>query len=300
MWGLAIISGENLQLITGYNIQSDHFWGRMGIYWSAITIAIIAARMLEWFDSRFVSGTDQVASKRGVLIISNAMKTFSNVLIILLLLGIGATQYSVALTTWNRHRVEHRLVSLFNWLHNNTERESVVGSPYHFLNLNLPTNSHVYIYNPVSILSLASTDELYERLCVIFALASRTPKDLENYLIADNTEKSRSDSLNSVGGWQIDSLLLQDAMEPWYTTHAKYLHNKPSYSYPLGEIESLLKRFQYINAHLPHFLEKYKLDYLILRNADSIASSVQHRFRAVAELDDYIVYVKPAKSIYPE
>lgn len=161
----------NIQVVTGFTPQSDHWSGRVFLITNGIICAVILYDLYLYFESRWhKKSTKKVLFAVGLVLIFSLL---SNVLI------------SEAIVEKNRatlYTLPTGLMSAYEWLNKNTSKDSVVLTPSLATNIDLPAYTHNRIFLPRAGTSLAPESEFLDRLYIAYKLFDVKPQYLDKMI----------------------------------------------------------------------------------------------------------------------
>lgn len=137
----------NLQVLTGFNPQPDH-WVRT--HWVALYISILA--LFLWLYEKYFK---KIPKKYFIMLGYSAIAAIS-IITLQLYTNISSTHY-------NEHRIDSQILESYEWLNKNTPKNSVVGSISHITNAELLVYTKNKIFLPYGLNTLAPSDEIWKR-----------------------------------------------------------------------------------------------------------------------------------------
>lgn|GEM_PF-1441839 len=169
IWSFIIggILCRNLQLVTGYTVQSEHWSYNVLDPWILISLAVLWADIIQ---NRF-KGVRLVGLSRGVC-----------VLLIVLILSFGFfSQKGFADLRYPHYTLDSSMMDSFNWLDDNTQRDSVVLSDYETAAL-IPVYTHNNVFTPYALVTLMPTGEMEERMMIALKVFNASQEYFRNYV----------------------------------------------------------------------------------------------------------------------
>ena len=159
----------NEQVITGFNIQSDHWTTKVflmtrGVVW--LTIFYYAALYLKDYSSVVIRLMPY--RMRGMFNTKTAV-IMSIMAIAALIFNVWHTEPVLAKRHIHSFTVDENLMRAYEWLNKNTPKDSVIMTPSLETNIDLPVYTHNRIFLARAQNSLASDAELLERLYITYA-----------------------------------------------------------------------------------------------------------------------------------
>jgi len=225
----------NIQIVTGYNVQSDHWISRVLAITHGVIFSVLFYYLYLVVRERFSSLFNRVRLGKilAILGIVVLLSMISN-------LVFNRIVYN-AENAW-RYTVMPELLVAYEWLDANTPKDSVIATPSLKTNIDLPVYTHTRIFLPRAMNTLAPEEEILERLYITYKLFGIEPINLYELLQSDLTifqilgERYRSKELDS------------------------YLKNEP-YNFPPEVLEEILS--EYVHYKLSDAIP-YKLDYIFV------------------------------------
>lgn len=233
---LSGVAVYNINVITGFFVQSDHWSGRVFL----ITEGIIWVVLLYYF---IIFLTKKYPTKETLL-----KKTIVGFFVVLSLSLTSNIIYSQIIQNTNKaktHTMPAALLESFEWLNENTPTGSVIMSPSLETNIDFSVFTHHKLFLARSQSTLAPESELLNRLYITYKLYGVTSEDLD-------------DMLQSFKGIfyfftaKYNSRAIDAALRPY-----KY----PMYKLPNELREKILN--EYVNFKVPEKLP-YRLDYIFV------------------------------------
>ncbi len=167
----------NIQLITGFSVQPEHY--------DFAFLGPLSAMLLVYIFVQISSGSYRISP----FLRSNSRKIFILFATALLAFGLYShTAYSMNAYKSFGLSTEYR--EAYDWLNNNTERDSVVATMSTEQNLLLTVYTHNNVFIPNGFLSPVSDEETLDRLFTVYKIFNVTPEYLS--WLMDN-EKSMSE-----------------------------------------------------------------------------------------------------------
>jgi hypothetical protein len=154
-------AGLNLQVLTGFDPQHDHFWSRVIDPVGFLLLALVAA---------------YVASLR----LAGRWLTVTGVAGVIVLLGLaGFRQSRITNFTEQDHRRSAPGMAVLEWAASHTPPDTVLGT----LNLEMillePTVANRWTFLPLAIRSMASSEEILKRYLILCALQGMSVEEAE-------------------------------------------------------------------------------------------------------------------------
>ncbi|MFH1662273.1 MAG: hypothetical protein ABIA02_04210 [Candidatus Falkowbacteria bacterium] len=242
-----IIFVLNLQVITGFNPQPDH-WHRTQFLVVSLTIFFIIFNLLK----KYLKNT-RIIKKIGLYYV------------LIILIGMLYSQYCFSKDNINRFTLPIYISESYEWLNENTEVNSVVGTP------NIDTNFEISLYTdnkiflPYGLNTLANENEIWERMMII-------------YKIFDISTDEFSGKENGLSGNKILEYLFHNK----YSSKEFNIYFSSVNEKTLPENMFNEKISEYDNFIFDINKNPYKLDYLLV-NEEKIGSQVNK---------EYIPYLK--------
>lgn len=157
--------GLNLQVLTGYDPQHEHFWNRLVQPVAALALGLGGAYLIEkytrggrWIRFAFAGG-------------------------MLLLLGVAFFRQSrIAQYTEQDHRRSAPSVDVLEWVRSHLPADVVLGSVDYEMILLTPAVAGTWNFVPCGIRSMASDDEILKRYLIVSRIVGRGLPDIEQDL----------------------------------------------------------------------------------------------------------------------
>ncbi|MDP3779270.1 MAG: hypothetical protein Q8R30_04485 [bacterium] len=242
----------NEQVITGFNVQPDH-WYRAQF----LPISLSVFLLLHWAWKRYAY--DRIRKYTGLV---------CGVAIIYLLAAFLAGQYGYSRDRADLFVTPSAYAQGFEWIEANTKSEAVIGSFSVAANLDLQMHTSRKIFMPFGLSTVAPDDELWKRAMIMSALWGIAWDEFENrfgkggganYLFGDEYGDHSFDANFSTYHWQIPEDLLAQKLREYiemlgskrplvvpYRLDYLFVDKKefPSWKEPLKLLPSLKKVFE--------------------------------------------------------
>lgn len=163
----------NANVLTGFTPQSDHWATRVFLITNGIILSALAYYFYVHMRSRFSKWVS-----RDRLVLSSA----ALILAALLSVNMVHSQIIQAQNGAARFTVPRSLLTAYSWLDKNTPEDSVVVTPAFETNTDVLTYTHNRVFLPRAFTTLASQDEILERLFFVYKLFGMRPEALESAL----------------------------------------------------------------------------------------------------------------------
>jgi len=195
------IIGLNIQLITGYNTQPNHYWL---VILQPLGVIIFSILLHEIY-------------KRNLVAAFSRNFRFITIAIIIFLLAHGMlTHISFSANTYQRFTLSQSQSELFKWLDQNTNKDDVVAMMSIENNILLPVYTHNNVFLPDALVSSVSTNETIERLLILYKLFDVGPEKLAHLM----SDKYLNASISSYYFSHPDSY--ENIFWSYYLFHFKY------------------------------------------------------------------------------
>jgi hypothetical protein len=241
----------NIQILTSYTIQQTHWIQRTNLLWLALMCIILLNRLI----------TSNYTRKRIALSILTLRKQFYKpfcAFMIFFFLCYGLyTHTRFAILNYKNFMLPQDRQKIFKWLNRHTPIDSVVASCSLETNYLLPLYTHNRIFLPAGIRTLASNEEILNRLFIIYKLYNVPPSYLA-YILSGASESRylRGDFLENETAGLI-----------YLFHHTYYDGKKRRYEMPLDLQKEIVNKYISFHNNIKKLLNKeYKLDYIILSN----------------------------------
>ena len=255
---LSGLLGLNMHLFAGISPQPGHF--------EAVLLSPFVAMLIFYLLWHISVNEYKSNSIKNVSIFLKMYFKHISIVLIFILLTLGFySQYAYAKNTHNLFSIEKEYLQSYDWLKNNSEKDSVVVTLNIEQNLLLPVYTHNNVFYPYGIFSLSPTNESLERLYISYKLFGLNQSNIENFI--DNAENHAEIRKSYI---RIDPVtksfnekFFQDAILPEYLFHGKYLGKDDNYHIPDDVKKNIIKEFNiYINE--TKLLSKYRIDYIMI------------------------------------
>lgn len=244
------IAALNIQLLTGYTLQSWH--------WVTVVLNPFSIIILVYLLSRIFN---RKSIPKGFKRFYTPIVYF---LIIFFILRAFALQFVAAKNTYQGYTLPQTTIEAFNWLNNNTLKDAVILTPSFETNSQIPVYTHNNIFLPAGNVTVASNQEITERLLTAYQIFGIGREQLAKTLAY------RGDGM---GDCQGDTCLVkfefwekQAIIELFYY---KYLRKNESlsswstfYEMPKSEQQQILSAYDRLLENPGLFPTRFKLDYL--------------------------------------
>src|SRR3989344_4178064 len=185
-----MIAVLNIQLLTGFNVQPDHWGSRVNVY----ILVILAITILFWINKIFVAKYEKRAAT--VLIFLSAL---------LLLTGfVSKTEQSWR--DYSRYTLPTELTDSFDWINENIAPDSVFITPSSKMDHYLPLFTHTRIYMASACYTSASISEMEQRFLESYAFFGVKKNYLRQSLLMNLV---KSDNNNDIlRKWELDPVYM--------------------------------------------------------------------------------------------
>jgi len=175
---IAIAASEilvlNLQVVTGFNIQSDHWATRVFILTHAVLFIALVHHSWYFVRSRTDILTTSLA-RGGIYIVAILLTVITGGTVI-------STEVIRARSEAHAYTLRNDLADAYTWLTLHTSPESVVVSPALETNIDLPVYTHNRIFIPRGAATVAPEEEIVNRLLYVYSLLGIPVSTLEEVL----------------------------------------------------------------------------------------------------------------------
>ena len=243
---LPILLVMNIQLLTGYTIQNNHYMSRC-----MVPILIVISFVLL---SKYI-----VKLKH-----HNIMKNI--ILFSLIILAINI-QISDILKLSRYVSFQDSEYELINWLNANTTRETVILTTSLKLNMYIPAYTFDNVYFPYSATTLSTQDELEERFILTYKLFNYSSGYVSDRLLSNSIYKRNNPNSIKQVNTSIDFFLTGYIFADGVYIIERGIFKR--YGYNLTKVNNLI--YKYNNTDFDTYnLLKYRVDYIILVNNETI------------------------------
>ncbi len=253
MAGIALII---MPVLTGFGIQSRHYDTTLLAPLSAMAL-VYAFRELSIGDH-----------KRPVLSqMSDFIRTNSrNITLVVALFLVVVSFYSQAAYAFNAYRafgLKGEYKEVYDWLNENTEKDSVVFTMSVEQNSLIPVYTHNNVFIPNGFFSPYSDEEILERLFIVYRLFGVTPEYLEGLM--ENGDSARRYNGMRERLEESDQALFESAYWNLYPFHEKFINERIIQSELLGEMDKagIYKAMLDYYRNFTPDMEKYRIDYMM-------------------------------------
>lgn len=165
----AYLAVVNVQVITGFNPQPDH-WYRVQFLPLALSVWLIALRLYDLF---FAPATEKIKTYAGA---------FAAFFLLYFFAGLVYASAVYSITYAKDYAVPKPAVESFLWLKENTKKSSVVGTLSGMRSNEILLHTDNKIFLPFGFSTLASDKEIWERAMALAALHGLTPEQFKEYI----------------------------------------------------------------------------------------------------------------------
>jgi len=253
---LSIIMVLNIQVITGFNPQPDH-WHKIQFLIIGLSISLL----ILWLYEKYIH-----------IISSKILRITASLFIIYLFGSALYGQYDFSKKSADQYILSSAYAESYDWLNKNTNKYSVVGSISVKNNNELILHTHNKIFLASGLNSLAPTEELWERSMTISAIFELSSGDFINFISSNNfylfTDKYRDNSFDS-----------------YFISLNRVIPNE-IINIKINEYENLSNEF--LIENIP-----YNLDYIYVSPRDgefNISNDLISSWEKVYENNDIIIY----------
>ncbi len=264
-----------IPIVIGFGIQSFH-WSITALDpFIIIFISFVYGSLHEY------NYTSPMPSKISSLFIRSQKGICTILILFFVLYGLYThTRYSI--TMHNQFCFPDALRDAFHWLNDHTSKDAVVASSsIHSINL-IPAYTHCNNYAPNALMTVASSDEIVDRMCIAYRIFQVPEHYLEKVLTADdmllNLIRSAPDTRSidpydiEVAYWSGNYFHAKFAFGPWNKDQPyqfpKEIKDQISRYFTLyvpldirQHIRSVYTTYQAVD--ISYLLKKYRVDYLL-------------------------------------
>lgn len=251
----------NIQLITGFNVQSDHWPTRVFLLSVGISWVVIAFYTYQYFEP-YLSRFRRVLPVLGIII---SIALVSNVVY---------RQFSVERTQAAKYTVDNSLLKAYNWMRENLPAGSVVATPALATNIDLPVFTNHKLFMARSQTSIASEQEIISRMLITYKLFALKPSAIAEAL-------AKTEGILYFFTARYENRALDRYLDP-----EKY-HD---FSIPPELLADILSRYQELSV--PNKLP-YRLDYLFVGPAEralGVAEAALSDYKLLYNTDGIQIY----------
>lgn len=251
----------NIQLIAGFNVQSDHWPTRVFLLSVGISWVVIAYYVYQYFEP-YLSRFRRILPVLGIII---SIALVSNVVY---------RQFSVERTQAAKYTVDNSLLKAYSWMTGNLPAGSVVATPALATNIDLPVFTNHKLFMARSQTSIASEQEIIERLLLAYKLFGLDSGALVKVLTTPQ------------GTLYFFTARYENRALDRYLDPEKY----QDFSVPGELLTSILSQYQELS--MPDKLP-YRLDYLFVGPAErelGVAEAAMSDYKLVYNMEDIKIY----------
>lgn len=276
----------NMQLVLGYNVQSWHWLKRAVDPISILFLAYLAEQYL-------VSNTriPKLANEK----IWNGLVAAG--LIFVISFGFY-TQINSALNSYKSFSISDKTIELFDWLNENTEKDSVIMAASIETNSLIPVYTHNNVYLPNAILTSIPTDEIIDRILFTYSTFGIPSSDLYNKLNQNNSVSGYFAAVKNRENVSREEFETKFFIN--YFFHSQYYYSESKRplqqdAVPAGingnYIPDNVKQ-KIISKYSSDNFAKYDFDYVLVGPYERHAGSMKQGFKKVFSNSEYELYVR--------
>ncbi len=178
---LASIAVYNIQVVTGFNIQPDHWPNRVFLVTNTLILSVAVLEVFKYLRNflpkifPYILRDMEVNWGKIIKIIAFVFAAYLFVLTIFSGIVIEKRRAS-------NYVMPENLKQAYDWLGKNTSKDSVVMSPYLKTNVDLPALTSNRIFLARAGTSVSPQDELYQRLYITYKFFNISESSLEEIL----------------------------------------------------------------------------------------------------------------------
>ena len=185
---VSTILWSNIQIITGFNVQPFHWTYRI----SEILYFIAAAYILQdGYQQLKNSGKNNIFLQSGKKVLKPIFGFFNDKKVVYILIafyiiyGLGYSA-SAAINTGDIYVFDKDELRLYDWLNQNTEKDSVVLTLSIDQNIKVSSYAHNNVYLPGGLFSGLTTEEIVDRIIFLYDIYNVSDAELEEKLNVPN------------------------------------------------------------------------------------------------------------------
>ncbi len=175
--------GMNIQVVTGFETQTWHFWKRLAL---PVAFFLVATCVVRWFDERRA-------------IFGSAVPIASRALLCVLILSTAVRLTLAAIRTAPEHNTARSDNQLLEWVRKHVPANQVIGTPDPQLILLIPALTTDYTYAPSGLRSLTSNKEIVERYDEIACLLGMTAQEVQQAAATPNHLGHSTELMQALG-----------------------------------------------------------------------------------------------------
>lgn len=254
---LAVIVLLNIQVLTGFNPAPTVWFEHQAYFGFALGFLVLFFWVYNYCAHK---------SKKLKFVVS----VIGIAIIILLTVRTIYTNFYVANSIYKHYYIPKPISRSFEWLNNNTPRDSVVVTPSLITNGLLPVFTHNGVLLPAAITSPASQEEIIDRYLLSYALFGVRGEYLERALhkSGEKIDDFAQNHENNLMILMFDSLYAPQELDAFF--HGGKARNKV----PEEVTDELVNRLNKYPKKIDFLLSQYRLDYIYLGPYERRLSSI--------------------------
>lgn len=154
--GLALVLCRNVQLVTGFTVQSGHWGYRTVVIWQTLSLATLLTALPGL-------GPAQTPTR-----LARALRAGAGAGAVVLVVAMIGHQVVLSRNTAPAFTLPPGFAEAFAWINRSTPRDSVIVSPSFETSLLIPAHTHANVFMPTGLQALAPNRELVERLLLTY------------------------------------------------------------------------------------------------------------------------------------
>lgn len=238
--------GLNMQVITGTNIQPDHWYSRIIFIPIAFTFLMVG----EWLF--------EIAERKG-------FKIYATTALVLVMLFVfsGSTHaaYIYAKKKFETFRLPTGIMQSLSWMNSNIEKDAVVLTPMPYLNQLFLFYTPAKIFLPNAAGTMASEEEILERMFMVYKLFGVTDAYMNDELRVEPIGiVPKSTKFPSMYMSLFDYVYFQQFYSQAFDAS---MHVTPEVTkIPAWKVEQILSDYKTYSFTFPNLKNKYRADYV--------------------------------------
>lgn len=299
---LGALAGMNMQIVTGFNIQSGH-WEIALLQQAAVLLWVLLA--YEIYAKNCKEKIFRVNLNPAFIWLRRHGKTLATAFVIILLFRGFYAQYAYAANTHDNFALPEDYRQAFAWLNANTEKDSVVLTASTSTNHFIPVYTHNNVFIPYTLYTLANQSEVVDRMITGYKILGMPEEELSVLL---NSEGAFSDAITRAErGEDVGLITIERSLWINYIFHFYFIFSKlympeqytypetalaaiargdSSYTVPLNVREEILDDYNSTDADL----SKYRLDYVMMTYYERVIGAEPKGFEEVFSSGNITIY----------
>ncbi|MBI2579895.1 MAG: hypothetical protein HYW27_03260 [Candidatus Aenigmarchaeota archaeon] len=278
---MAGLIGLNMQIVTGFNLQGDHYDFVLLGQMSAILIVYTFREILtNSYKNKYAASFSNMIRNKSSRICT---------LLILLMLAFGFYSHAAfAVNTYKDFGLNSGYREMYAWLNGNTERDSVVATMSTEQNLMIVVYTHNNAFIPNGFLSVSTDEEILDRMFTIYKIFNVTPEYV-SYLM-DNNPSFEYTNLEKYPR-RFNVSLFEKTYWSTYPFHLKFFRDDLFKTELLGKTgadETYTAMLEYYRNFTPS--NRYRMDYILVSGYERSIANFTIPWRLVWSNGEFDIY----------